>query len=396
MIAVVWQVAAQVRGPGTGAKTLADLTQKIIALDLWHLALPVNARRDHGIGTVENTVEVIVVRLTAENGTTGWGEASPWSVFTGSAEASFAALDRYMRPHVVGQKLSDRAAIMDIAHKSVAHCTEAKAALDTALLDLTGHVAGVPVHALLGGKCRDRIPLSVSLADPDFDNDIRLLQRIRDDGVRIVKLKTGFKSHAFDMARVETLRADFPEFQVRIDYNQGLSPDEAGANVREIATFRPDFIEQPVPSHMRELMARLRDTIDVPLLADESVFGPEDMVTGLRMGIADGVSIKIMKSGSLTRAQTVARMAGAAGLSAYGGDMFETGLAHLAGAHMIAATPEIRLGCEFYQASYFLTRDLLAEPFPVENGHVVVPDGPGLGRVPDPGVLHDHSVRTTL
>ena len=66
---------------------------------------------------------------------------------------------------------------------------------------------------------------------------------------------------------------------------------------------RPDFIEQPVRAHLVDLMARLRDAIDVPLLADESVFGPEDMA---RLShIADGVSIKIMKSGGLVRAVLV-------------------------------------------------------------------------------------------
>ena len=92
-----------------------------------------------------------------------------------------------------------------------------------------------------------------------------------------------------------------------------------------------------------------------------------------------GVSIKIMKSGSLKRAQQVARMAVNAGMTAYGGDMFETGLAHLAGTHMIAATPEITLGCEFYQASYFLCEDILTTPYPVKDGHVVIPTGAGLG-----------------
>ena len=361
-------------------------------MDVWHLALPVNARRDHGIGAVEHSVDVVVLCLTSEDGTTGWGEASTWSVFTGSPEASFAALDRYMRPLVVGRRLSDRAAILAQAEKSVAHCTEAKAALESALLDLTGRIAGLPVHALIGGKCRDRIPLSVSIADPNFDKDLQLMERIRDDGVRIIKLKTGFKSHAFDIMRLEKLRADFPEFSIRVDYNQGLHPDQAETCVGDVASFQPDFIEQPVPAHMRRLMARLRDRTDVPLLADESIFGPEDMQNAIQMGIADGVSIKIMKSGGLTRAQTVARMAATAGMSAYGGDMFETGLAHLAGTHMIAATPEITLGCEFYQASYFLTRDLLAVPFPVENGHVVVPDTPGLGIEPDPAVLHDQRI----
>ena len=107
------------------------LQQKIRSMDVWNLALPVNARRDHGIGSVETDVDIVVLRLVAEDGTEGWGEASPWSVFTGSAEASFAALDRYIRPLVVGQRLDHRAAIMTAAGKAVAHCTEAKAALES-------------------------------------------------------------------------------------------------------------------------------------------------------------------------------------------------------------------------------------------------------------------------
>ena len=90
-----------------------------------------------------------------------------------------------------------------------------------------------------------------------------------------------------------------------------------------------------------------------------------------------------MKAGGLTRAQQVAKLAVEHGLSAYGGDMFEAGLAHLAGAHMIAATPEITLGCEFYQAKYFLREDILETPFPCEGGSVTVPAGPGLGIRPD-------------
>lgn len=366
---------------------MSDLAQTIRSMDVWRLSLPVASRRDHGVGAVEGSVEVVVLRLTAESGAAGWGEASPWVVFTGSPEASFAALHRHIRPHVIGRRLADRAAIMADAGRAVAHCAEAKAALETALLDLAGRVSGLPVHALLGGKARDRIPLSVSIANPDFDADLALIARLRDDGVRIVKLKTGFRDHDFDLMRLERIRTDFPEFSVRVDYNQGLAPDIAERCVREVAAFRPDFIEQPVAAHMRDLMARLRDRAEVPLLADESVFGPEEMADAIRRGLADGVSVKIMKAGGLARAQTVARMAAAAGMSAYGGDMFETGLAHLAGTHMIAATPEITLGCEFYQAKYYLTRDLLSTRFPIDGGEVVVPDGPGLGAEPDPDAL---------
>ena len=371
-----WQACRQQEGPVT------ELNQTITAMDVWHLELPVLARRDHGIGSVEGSCEVVVLRLVAEGGASGFGEASPWSVFTGTPEASFAALDRYIRPLVIGRTVGDRAAIMDGAARAVAHCTEAKAALDAALLDLTGQICGLPVWALLGGKCRDTIPLSCSIANPDFDQDLELLQRLRDDGLRLIKLKTGFRDHAFDIMRLERIAADFPEFSVRVDYNQGLTPQDAASRVRDVASFGPDFIEQPVRAHLFELMARLRQMIDVPLLADESVFGPEDMARAIREEICDGVSVKIMKAGSLGRGQQVAKLAASAGLTAYGGDMFEAGLAHLAGAHMIAATPEIGLGCEFYQASYFLKEDILEVPFDVQDGQVIVPGGAGLGHRP--------------
>ncbi len=375
---------------------MSDLSQKITGYDLWHLKLPVTSRRDHGIGSVEGACEVVILRLTSEDGAHGFGEASPWSVFTGTPEATFAALDRYLRPVVLGAKVGDRSAIMARAAYAVAHCTEAKAALETALLDLAGRISNVPVWSLLGGKCRDAIPLSCSIANPDFAQDIDLLARLHDDGVRIVKLKTGFKDHAFDIMRLEYLAQNCPEFSVRVDYNQGLNIEDAPAQVRDVARFAPDFIEQPVRAHHFGMMAKLRQMTDVPLLADESVFGPEDMERAARDGICDGVSIKIMKSGSLTRGQTVARIAAAHGLTAYGGDMFEAGLAHLAGTHMIAATPEITLGCEFYQASYFLKEDILEEPFKVRNGQVCVPDGSGLGGKPDLGKLDNYAVSKTV
>ena len=81
-------------------------------------------------------------------------------------------------------------------------------------------------------------------------------------------------------------------------------------------------------------------------------------------------------------------------MACYGGDMFETGIAHLAGTHMIAATPNISLGCEFYQAKYFLEQDLLAEPFPVQNGRVIVPRTPGLGIGVDEDRLRHYTVET--
>lgn len=371
---------------------MSVLDQKIIAMDVWHAQLPVKTRRDHGIGTVSDKIDVVIVRLTAESGECGFGEASPWSVFTGTAESNFAALHRYIRPLVIGRTLRDVQSIMTDAHHVVVHCGEAKAALETALLDLKGRLLNVPVYELLGGRVRDAIPLSVSLANPDFDADIALVEQLKADGVRLVKFKTGIKDHAFDVMRVERLRNDYPGFDIRVDYNQGLAPTDALRKLRDIECFDVTFIEQPVPASDYRIMQNLAAALDTPLLADETVFSPADMTRAVEDRLCNCVSVKIMKCGGLSQGRTIAAIAESAGMAAYGGDMFETGIAHLAGAHMIAATPNISLGCEFYQATYYLVEDLLQGPFPIENGQVVMPTSAGLGMDVDLDRLDRYSI----
>ena len=114
-------------------------------------------------------------------------------------------------------------------------------------------------------------------------------------------------------------------------------------------------------------------------MADESVFDAREALTAVRMRIANIFALKIMKSGGIRRAMEVAAIARASGIAVYGGCMFETGIAHAAGAHLMAAAPALELGCEFYMPTYYLREDILEEPFPVRDGKVHIPDGPGLG-----------------
>ncbi len=371
---------------------MSVLDQKIVAMDVWHAQLPVKTRRDHGIGTVSDNIDVVIVRLTCESGVHGFGEASPWSVFTGTAEGNFAALNRYIRPLVVGRSMRDVQLIMSEADHIVVHCGEAKAALETALLDLKGRLLEVPIYELLGGRVRESIPLSVSLANPDFEADVALVEQLQSDGVRLVKFKTGIKDHAFDVMRVERLREDYPEFDIRVDYNQGLEPTDALRKLRDIECFDVTFIEQPVPATDYRIMQNLAAALDTPLLADETVFSAADMTRAIEDRLCNCVSVKIMKCGGLSQGKTIAAIAASAGMAAYGGDMFETGIAHLAGAHMIAATPNISLGCEFYQATYYLVEDLLQGDFPLSNGQVVLPTAAGLGMDVDLERLSHYSV----
>ena len=354
---------------------MAELT--VIGMRVYLVEIPVRAVHSHGSGDVE-TIRSVILELNTDAGINGWGEASPWAVFTGTVEANIGALQVHLRPLVLGADPFRVESLLAQADKALVHCSEAKAALEMALLDIVGKAVGRPVCDLLGGRCRDAIPLSFSIANPNFDEDLETVQALLADGVKLFKLKTGSASHAFDLQRLETLREKH-EIDLRVDYNQGMQPFEAISRLRDIETFRPTFIEQPVPRQNLETMAEIARILDTPLLADESVFSPRDALLGAQQRIADLFSLKVMKSGGIRRALEVAAIARAAGIGVYGGCMFETGIAHAAGAHLMAVIPDLTLGCEFYMATYYLREDLLAEPFPVRNGQVIVPTGPGLG-----------------
>ncbi len=349
---------------------------------------PLRMKRRHGVGDVEHAMPGVVLRLQTRSGRVGWGEAAPWSVFSGTAEGCAQALQVYLRPLVVGQAPQQLPRLLHAADRALVGHAEAKAALEMALMDILGQASGLRVAELLGGVYRETIPLSVSIANPDFDEDLDFARLQLSRGVRLFKVKTGFASHREDLQRLERLKAALPaEAEVRVDYNQGLDPWDALPKLRDIEAFSPGFIEQPVPRDRRDAMAELARALDTPLLADESVFTPAEAIEMARARFADCVSIKLMKCGGMRRAQEIAAIAEAAGIAAYGGTMYEGGIAVTAGIHMVCATPNIRLGAEFYTANWVLGLELLKEPVRLDGGVSHLPTGPGLGIEVDEAAL---------
>lgn len=363
---------------------------RVTRLDVHILHIPAKAVHSHGSGDVAG-INVALLELTTDSGLTGWGEASPWPVFTGTVEGAAAALHTHFAPFVLGSDPVQVETLMHIADTRLVGHTEAKAALECALLDLAGQIAGLSIAEMVGGISRREMPLSFSVANPDFDADLEDVARLWADGVRRFKLKTGFNDHAFDLMRLEKLRGLYgDEIGLRIDYNQGLRGHNALRHVRDLEVFRPDLVEQPVKRHERAALAEITRAVDVPIMADESVFGTVDALEGAAMRLADVFSLKVMKSGGIRRCLEVAAIARAAGIGVYGGCMFETSIAHAAGAHLMAALPELHLGCEFYMSTYYAAEDIAEVPFPVKNGMVHLPEGPGLGVRPDPDALLRH------
>ncbi|KMO15688.1 cycloisomerase [Methylobacterium platani JCM 14648] len=341
---------------------------------------PIRMARRQGVGDVKGTVKRVLLRLTTREGLVGWGEAAPWEVFTGTAEGAFAALDIYLRPLILGRSAKGvRALAADLDRALTGH-TDAKAAVEMALFDILGRAAGLPVAELLGGRVRDTIPLSFSIADPDFEADLARMHAMTAEGHRLFKVKTGVKSHAEDLRHLEAMRAAFGEgIDLRVDYNQALAPFGALRTLRDVEAFRPTFIEQPVARRHLDAMTALTAALDTPILADESCFDAADALEVVRRRAADAVSVKLMKCGGMLKAQALMAIAETAGLPGYGGTLWEGGIALAAGTQLIAATPGISLGCEFYMPHHVLTEDVLEARVPVEAGAVVVPQGPGLG-----------------
>jgi muconate cycloisomerase len=365
----------------------------ITGLSVFTVRIPVKTIRRQGSGDVSDKAGVVIVKIDTDAGITGWGEAAPWPVFTGTSESCVGALHVHLRPLLIGADPFRIEWLLTRADKAVVHATEAKAAMEMALFDIMGKALKTPVYNLLGGAFRTEIPLSFSIANPDIDADIEVAKELCATGHRIFKVKTGFAGHAEDIRRLEKLRTELPgDVDIRVDYNQGMEVFDAIIKLRDIEAFNPTFIEQPVPMDQVAALAEITRALDTPIMADETVFSPNQALGVAAGRVADLISVKVFKSGGMLRGKEVAAIADAAGIGCYGGSMFETGIAHLAGTHMIAATRNFPLGCEFYQAVYYLKEDLLAEPFPVKEGHVIVPDGPGLGIDVDEDRLAKYTV----
>jgi muconate cycloisomerase len=354
---------------------------------------PLKMKRRHGVGDIEASMPGAIVKIGTDGGIVGWGEASPWSVFTGTAEANAMGIHHYLRPLLVGADPLKISTLMRQIEKTLVGHSEGKAAVEMALLDILGRHLRAPVAQLLGGCYRDRVPLSVSIANPDFEEDLAFAKGLARNGINIFKVKTGFSTHRNDLRRLERLRSDLPATaDLRVDYNQGLDPWDAIRHLRDVEAFHPTFIEQPVKRDQRAAMAAISRAIDTPIMADESVFTPAEAVEMVRGEFADLVSIKIMKSGGIARAREIASIAEAAGIAAYGGTMFEGGLAIAAGLHMVAATPNISLGAEFYTSTWVMGAEILKTPIVIEEGSTMVPTGPGLGVEVDEGRVREISV----
>ncbi|MBI2215777.1 MAG: hypothetical protein HYU51_00635 [Candidatus Rokubacteria bacterium] len=354
-------------------------------------------KRPHAMSfTTLRAVNFVLVRLTTDDGVVGWGEAAclggpTWS--EESAESVAATIERYIAPWLVGRDAAGIEALRIEMTRRVQGNPFARAAVEMALWDLNGRALGVPVHRLLGGRVRDRVPLSWSLAVEDGDAEIDEARERVAAGHRIFKIKTGAHAVAHDVTRVRRIReAVGPDVSLRVDANQGWDRATALRAIRAMEPFDLDFVEQPLPRWDVAGMAEIGRQVAVPLMADESCFSPQDAMAIARLGGVSILALKITKSAGIIGAMAVARVAEAAGMGCYVGCMIETWLGTAAYLQVAVAAAPVTWGCEPF-GPLLLTGDVVREPVRYADGAILALDGPGLGVTVDEARLKEWTRR---
>ncbi|NMB08217.1 MAG: dipeptide epimerase [Tissierellia bacterium] len=284
-------------------------------------------------------VENVGVMVITDTGNIGYGEAAPTAVITGDTKGSIIdGIENYIAPKLVGLEIQNIEEIMHRMDKAIIGNTSAKSAVDMAIYDLFGQYHNAPLYKLLGGY-RDELEtdLTISVNSPEemAKDSIEAVER----GYKVLKIKVGLDGE-LDIKRIQAIRdAIGYNVKLRLDANQGWEAKEAVKIIRimEDKGFDIELIEQPVLAKDFHGLKYVTDNVDTPILADESVFSPEDAIEIIQNRAADLVNIKLAKAGGIHNALKICSIAEIYGVECMIGSMLETKLSVSAAVHLAAA-----------------------------------------------------------
>jgi L-Ala-D/L-Glu epimerase len=359
--------------------TIASVVAEPIAGRIRPELAIVSSLGEHVVG------QYVLVRVTDRDGRVGVGEASVTSVWSGETQSGAIALVRdVLAPLVVGADPFDVDWVARRLERAAFGNSFIRAAVENALLDLQGKILGVPLHRLLGGRGDSagvRLKFVVGAVAPA--DAAQRARRMVERGWGAIKVKVGRDAHpAADVERLLAVReAVGPKVFLAVDANGGYTVEQAVWAARRLEALGVDLFEQPTRRGDHAAMAEVRRRCGLPVMADESVFTPQDAWEVLRLGAADVLSLYPGKHGGVRAAQAIARMAEAAGVPCTIGSNLEREPATAAMAHLVAATPNLQ--CERFPGDLigplYFEAQLCRVPLRYEADRLFVPEGPGLG-----------------
>lgn len=328
------------------------------------------------------SAENVLVRLETQDGVVGWGGAGAAPTMTGETVQSMAAAIRYLAPRLEGMPLDDIAAVMKRAGNYLYGNASAKSVIEIALHDALARSRSQPVHDLLGGKRRSRVPiLRMVGTGKGTAADIEDARRAQAEGHVAFKIKVGVAEPSEDAERTrricEALNGN-GDILICSDANQGWSPEQAVTYVRAVEDTTLAYFEQPVAAHDIAGMAHVARASRVPIGCDEGLHSLDDLRRHHEAGAAAGFSLKTIKLGGMRPVMDAGLLCAELGLKVnLASKMAETGINTAGLLHLAAALPAVDWGVGL--SSQYLVEDILKTPIAFEHGHVSLPAGAGLG-----------------
>jgi muconate cycloisomerase len=357
---------------------LARAPLLIRRVDAIPVALPLTKPVKMAAETVTHARNVIV-RIEAQDGTVGWGEAASAPTMTGDTIAGLvAAVREHLAPLLIGEDAWMRPALMKRLKVALYGNTGAHSAVEMALLDLAGHSAGMPVIDLIGGAVRREVAPMWLVGNATPEQDVAEAQARRSAGIRFFKLKVGVKPLATEIATAIAVRKALgPDMPVCADANCGFSHDAARRYLAATTDAGLLFLEQPFDATDMKGLAALARSAPIAIGADEGIHSLHDIEAHAEAG-AGGVSLKLIKLGGFGAALAAGALCQRLGLAVnIAAKMSESSLASAATVHLACAVENIDWGVSL--THFYLAEDIVREPLAMANGLVSLPVGPGLG-----------------
>jgi glucarate dehydratase len=351
---------------------------RIADLQIWTINIPYKMPFQSSLGSRTGTTRT-VIRLTGDNGLEGWGET-----FRGSPTA--AIIER-QRDIVIGwnpydlEKLRKTFRMTPFFYGYVGYA--ALAAIEMACFDLIGKETGNALSALIGGSMREAVEVT-GVATPGLlppgsavtpDTIAGATSEFRDRyGFSAIKLK-GSSDARRDLEYLKAIRQRLPDVGLRVDPNGAWPVADSILVGRELLPLDLEYLEDPCTG--LEGMARVRQSVAIPLCTNMCVVRLEEFAPAVRLGAIDVIHGDVYKWGGVIAVKRLAALCDAFGLGMNLHSGGELGLATACHLQLVAATPEI---CYAIDTVYYLMADdIIEQPFRIENGRMAVPSAPGLG-----------------
>jgi L-alanine-DL-glutamate epimerase-like enolase superfamily enzyme len=325
---------------------------------------------------------VVLVKLTAEDGTIGWGQslAVPrWSCET--IETVVVVLARYFLPAVIGRDAEDIDGCQDALDRALAPAFStamplARAGVDMALHDLAGKLAGCSLAALWGRPSGGPITLSWTVTARTLEEAEAEVAAAGQRGYRNFNLKIAPRAD-FDVALAALVRQLAPDSFLWADANCGYEEAAALAVAPKLAEVGVDVLEAPLRPNRLSGYQALKRQGALPITMDEGLISPVEVEEFIKLGMIDGVTAKVSRSGGLASARRQIELALDAGLFFLGSGLTDPDVSLAASLALYSSYGLTKPAA--LNGPQFLPDDILVTPIAVRGDRVDVPAGPGLG-----------------